>query len=193
MNPSRLSIVLLVTSLLLAPLSGAAQELGDDPLARIKRLAIIVPDLDRADLFFTEVLRFRADTKGLLDPSSESYLGVVFPGLPDRPLRRALYHTATEQRGLFVLEVPPTGDAVDQDSGQAGQVPPKKASTGVLTVVESSDLDALQARARAHGFATAFPVSDVSPEGVVFKEVLVTGPGGHAFLVYQYGQHGATP
>jgi hypothetical protein len=105
---------------------------------------------------------------------------VVFKGLPDRSLRRALYHTATEQRGLFVLEVP----EFDSESDQVRRV---------LTVVESSDLDALRARAERLGFATAFPVSDRSPEGLVFKEVLVTGPGGHAFLVYQYGNHATGP
>ena len=180
MTAKAFTLTALMALLVLGPVSVDVFGMEPDPRARLKRLAIIVPDLDRADTFFTEVLRFTQASEGLIDPSSDPYLGVVFEGLPARPLRNALYDTATEKRGLFVLEVP-------EFDGQADS------TRQVLTVVESSDLDALRERARRLGFATAFPVSDRSPEGLVFKEVLVTGPGGHAFLVYQFGAHDDEP
>ena len=150
-----------------------------DPRARIKRVALVVPDLDRAKLFFGEVLRFELASEGMLDPATEPYLGKVFALELAGPVRRALYHTSTERRGLFVMELP------GMESGGAGT--PRTA----LNVVETSDLAALKTRAEAHGFTTADHQSDRTPEGSFFSEMLVMGPGGHAFLVYQYGDHAA--
>ena len=58
--------------------------------ARIKRISLMTPDLDRSVAFFTEVVGFILDLKGTLPPGGEPFLGPVFNIDVWRPIRWAL-------------------------------------------------------------------------------------------------------
>ena len=45
--------------------------------ARIKRISLMTPDLDRSIEFFTEVVGFTLDFEGTLPPGGEPFLGPV--------------------------------------------------------------------------------------------------------------------
>ena len=141
--------------------------------ARIKRISLMTPDLDRSIAFFTEVIGFTLDFDGTLPPGGEPFLGPVFNVDASKPIRRALLSTATEARGLFLIE---HRDAPQFDSDRP---------TPVVTVVEVPHLSDTLASARAFGVAVSETITDTTPEGMRFSEAMITSPGGHAILVYQ--------
>ena len=87
--------------------------------ARIKRISLMTPDLDRSIEFFTEVVGFTLDFEGTLPPGGEPFLGPVFNIDVSRPIRRALLSTETEPRGLFLIEHPRSPWADDHQPGRA--------------------------------------------------------------------------
>ncbi len=163
----------LVAALLLAGLV-SGQAIADET-ARIKRISLMTPDIDRSIQFFTEVIGFSLDFEGTLPPNGEPFLGVVFNIDASLPLRRALLSTSQEPRGLFLIEHP--------------TAPPPDAAlpTAVVTVIKVDDLSESMARAERFGMPTTEMVTDVTPEGATFAEAMVTSPGGHALLLYQIG------
>ena len=60
--------------------------------------------------------------------------------------------------------------------------------TAVVTVVQVSRIEETLARAQAFGAPVSETETDVTPEGVPFREAMITSPGGHAILVYQVGE-----
>ena len=144
--------------------------------ARIKRISLMTPDLDRSIAFFTEVVGFSLDFEGTLPPGGEPFLGPVFNIDVSRPIRRALLSTETEPRGLFLIEHPRSPRADD------------RLPTAVVTVVQVSHIEQALARAQAFGAPVSETVTDVTPEGAPFSEAMITSPGGHAILVYQIGE-----
>ena len=73
--------------------------------ARIKRISLMTPDLDRSIAFFTEVVGFTLDFEGTLPPGGEPFLCPVFNIDVSRPIRRAVLSTETEPRVLFLIEL----------------------------------------------------------------------------------------
>ena len=144
--------------------------------ARIKRISLMTPDLDRSIAFFTEVVGFTLDFEGTLLPGAEPFLGPVFNIDVSRPIRRALLSTETEPRGLFLIEHPRSPRADDRQP------------TAVVTVVQVSHIEQTLARAQAFGAPVSETETDVTPEGTAFTEAMITSPGGHAILVYQVGE-----
>ena len=144
--------------------------------ARIKRISLMTPDLDRSIAFFTEVVGFTLDFEGTLPPGGEPFLGPVFNIDVSRPIRRALLSTETEPRGLFLIEHP--------RSPREDDLQP----TAVVTVVQVSHIEQTLARAQAFGAPVSEIETDVTPEGVPFIEAMINSPGGHAILVYQVGE-----
>ena len=71
---------------------------------RIKRISLMTSDLDQSIAFFTEVIGFKLDFEGTLPPNTEPFLGPVFNVDGAKPIRRALLSTASEPRGLFLIE-----------------------------------------------------------------------------------------
>ncbi len=143
--------------------------------ARIKRISLMTPDLDVSIMFIKEVIGFMLDFEGTLPPDGEPVLGPVLRIDATKPIRRALFSTKTEPRGLFLIEhkeMPPS----DLDAFNA-----------TVTVIQVPDL--YQALTAAGDFGTLHNevVSDVTPEGLSFSEALITSPGGHAVLVYEVG------
>jgi len=141
--------------------------------ARIKRISLMTPDLDRSIAFFTEVVGFTLDFEGTLPPGGEPFLGPVFNIDASKPIRRALLSTKTEARGLFLIE---HSDAAQFDSDRP---------TPVVTVVEVPHLTDTLGKAKAFGVAVSETVTDTTPEGMRFSEAMITSPGGHAILVYE--------
>ena len=144
-------------------------------MARIKRISLMTPNIDRSIQFFTEVIGFSLDFEGTLPPNGEPFLGAVFNIDASLPLRRALLSTSQEPRGLFLIEHP--------------NAPPPDAALpmAVVTVIQVDDLSESMARAERFGVSTTEMVTDVTPEGATFAEAMVTSPGGHALLLYQIG------
>ena len=151
---------------------------SDSP--RIKRISLMTPDLDQSIAFFTEVIGFTLDFEGTLPPKAEPFLGPVFNVDSAKPIRRALLSTATEPRGLFLIEQ------------MQLPLPNKTAPRPVVTVVQVDDLAATLDKATQFGSAVSEVITDITPEGASFAEALVMSPSGHAILVYQYDEVPAT-
>ena len=144
--------------------------------ARIKRISLMTPDLDRSVAFFTEVVGFTLDFEGPLPPGGEPFLGPVFNIDVSRPIRRALLSTETEPRGLFLIEHPRSSRANDRQP------------TAVVIVVQVRHLEQTLAGAQAFGTPVSEIEADVTPDGAPFIEAMITSPGGHSILVYQVGE-----
>ena len=160
--------------LLAVVLSLASNSVTARESPRIKRISLMTSDLDQSIAFFTEVIGFTLDFEGTLPPNTEPFLGPVFNVDSAKPIRRALLSTATEPRGLFLIE--------------HRQLPllDKTAATPVVTVVQVDDLEATLARAMQFGSEVSEVITDITPEGASFAEALLMSPSGHAILVYQY-------
>ena len=143
--------------------------------SRIKRISLMTPDLDQSIAFFTGVVGFAIEYEGTLPPGGEPFLGPVFNIDASKPIRRALLSTSTEARGLFLIEHP-----------EAPAPDPAK-PTAVVTVVEVESIDNTLTLAAAAGAPVSETVIDVTPEGMRFREAMITSPGGHAILVYELG------
>ena len=167
-----------ITPTFLCLLAFAGTSIGNTAIAsdspRIKRISLMTADLDQSIAFFTEVIGFTLDFEGILPANSEPFLGPVFNIDSDKPIRRALLSTATEPRGLFLIEQQP--------------LPPPDATAprSVVTVSQVDDIESTLLRAIEFGSETSDVVSDVTPEGASFAEALIMSPGGHAILIYQY-------
>ena len=141
--------------------------------SRIKRISLMTPDLDQSISFFTRVIGFTLNYEGTLPPGGEPFLGPVFNIDASKPIRRALLSTSTEARGLFLIEHPEV------------PAPDPNQPNAVVTVVEVESIDNTLALAAAAGVPVSETVTDVTPEGMLFSEAMITSPGGHAILVYE--------
>ena len=57
--------------------------------------------------------------------------------------------------------------------------------TAVVTVVEVESINNTLALAAAAGVPVSETVTDVTPEGMLFSEAMITSPGGHVILVFE--------
>jgi formylglycine-generating enzyme required for sulfatase activity/catechol 2,3-dioxygenase-like lactoylglutathione lyase family enzyme len=151
----------------------AAKQLPD-PRARIKRLAIQVPDIDRAVVFYRDVIGFTIEMQGVIRAGDEPYLHRVFNSDPDTTVRRVLFSTGTEKRGLFVVE---NKQMSFPDPGEVRVF---------AAVIEVSDLLEVKKRAASAGFNTLDHQVSQTSDGKAFAEMIIDGPGGHAVLAFQY-------
>ena len=141
--------------------------------SRIKRISLMTPDLDQSISFFTRVIGFTLNYEGTLPPGGEPFLGPVFNIDASKPIRRALLSTSTEARGVFLIE------------HLEAPAPDPDKPTAVVTVIEVESIDNTLALAAAAGAPVSETVTDVTPEGMLFSEAMITSPGGHAILVYE--------
>ena len=169
-----------LSCLLAVVLSLASHSVTASESPRIKRISLMTSDLDQSIAFFTEVIGFTLDFEGTLPPNTEPFLGPVFNVDSAQPIRRALLSTATEPRGLFLIE--------------RLQMPllDKTAPRPLVTVVQVDDLAETLDRATQFGSDVSEVITDTTPEGASFAEALVMSPSGHAILVYQYDEVPAT-
>ena len=132
-----------ITSTMACLIAFVCTSIGNTAIAsdspRIKRISLMTADLDQSIAFFTEVIGFTLDFEGTLPANSEPFLGPVFNIDSDKPIRRALLSTATEPRGLFLIEHKPM------------PLPNATAPRGVVTVTQVDDLQATLLRAIEFG------------------------------------------
>ena len=171
---------LALSGLLAVVLSLANNSVTASESPRIKRISLMTSDLDQSIAFFTEVIGFTLDFEGALPPNTEPFLGPVFNVDSGKSIRRALLSTASEPRGLFLIE------------HLQLELPKKTAPRPVVTVVQVDDLAATLDRATEFGSEVSDVITDITPEGASFAEALVMSPSGHAILVYQYDEVPAT-
>ena len=157
-----------------APKAALARS-STDPKSRMKRIAVQVPDLDRAIIFFRDVLGFTLTQTGTIEAGAEPYMHYLFNTDPGKAVRRALFNTATEQRGLFIAE---NSDMTPLKPGEP---------RSFAAVFEVSDIEGVRQRARRSGFDTIDPEMGKAPDGTPFAEMIITGPGGLAVAVFHYG------
>ena len=143
--------------------------------ARIKRISLMTQNLEESLNFFTMVIGFKIDFKGVLTPGKEPFLGPVFNIDTNKPINRALLSTSKEPRGLFLIE------QKDMERPSINDV------RSVVLVVEVESLEETLARARIFGSFVTETITDVTPEGENFSEAMILSPAGHAILVYQLG------
>lgn len=169
-------LTLALSCLLAVVLSLASNSVAASESPRIKRISLMTSDLDQSIAFFTEVIGFTLDFEGTLPPNTEPFLGPVFNVDSAKPIRRALLSTASEPRGLFLIE--------------HRQLPllDKTAPRPVVTVVQVDDLEETLDRATQFGSDVSEVITDTTPEGASFAEALLMSPSGHAILVYQYDE-----
>ena len=171
---------LALSGLLAVVLSLASNSVTASESPRIKRISLMTSDLDQSIAFFTEVIGFTLDFEGALPPNTEPFLEPVFNVDSGKSIRRALLSTASEPRGLFLIE------------HLQLELPKKTAPRPVVTVVQVDDLAATLDRATEFGSEVSDVITDITPEGASFAEALVMTPSGHAILVYQYDEVPAT-
>ena len=167
---------LALSGLLAVVLSLASNSVTASESPRIKRISLMTSDLDQSIAFFTEVIGFTLDFEGALPPNAEPFLEPVFNVDSGKSIRRALLSTASEPRGLFLIE------------HLQLEVPKKTAPRPVVTVVQVDDLAATLDRATEFGSEVSDVITDITPEGASFAEALLMSPSGHAILVYQYDE-----
>ena len=165
-----------LSCLLVVVLSLASHSVTASESPRIKRISLMTSDLDQSIAFFTEVIGFTLDFEGALPPNTEPFLGPVFNVDSGKSIRRALLSTASEPRGLFLIE------------HLQLELPKKTAPRPVVTVVQVDDLAATLDRATEFGSEVSDVITDITPEGAIFAEALLMSPSGHAILVYQYDE-----
>jgi len=140
---------------------------------KLKRAAIWVADLDRAIVFYRDVLGFSLNTVSNIELKDDSVLFDMYNADPSQQIRRALFSSSTEERALFVMETPAAPEYV---------IDSKRHSSLVL---ESKDLQAVEARAAKHGFKIgAKNIDALESNGTEFRETVIIGPGGQTVLVY---------
>ena len=171
---------LALSGLLVVVLSLANNSVTASESPRIKRISLMTSDLDQSIAFFTEVIGFTLDFEGALQPNTEPFLEPVFNVDSGKSIRRALLSTASEPRGLFLIE------------HLQLELPKKTAPRPVVTVVQVDDLAATLDRATEFGSEVSDVITDITPEGASFAEALMMSPSGHAILVYQYDEVPAT-
>jgi catechol 2,3-dioxygenase-like lactoylglutathione lyase family enzyme len=136
-----------------------------------------VTDLDRAIVFYRDVLGFALVQRGPLRLDAGSVLWELFNLPPGTPVERALFSSRKADRVLFVMAAPGAPEAL------------RDAPRSPALVVASDDLEGAIARARALGFAVGkrqqSPASS-DPARQLTEQILI-GPGGQPVLVYQLG------
>jgi len=161
--------------LIFVTVSSLAEE-DSAPFVKVKRPAIWVPDLDRAILFYRDVLGFTVVSQGELDVKEGSVLLDLFNTDASLQFRRALFSSSTEENALFVME---SENAPEYKKG---------AQRSTALVIQTDDLSAVESRAKELGFMVGNTNFDVSAStGVTFRETTIIGPGGQAALVYELG------
>jgi catechol 2,3-dioxygenase-like lactoylglutathione lyase family enzyme len=156
--------------------TAAVHSRADDgkPFVDVKRSALWVPDLDRAIVFYRDVLGFTVVDVGELTPKQDSVLLDLFNTDAERTFRRAMFSSSTDENALFVMET--------KDAPRYGEAEQRHS----VLVIRTRDLDAVVARAAEHGFETGNTnLETPASSGITLRETTVFGPGGQAVLVYQ--------
>ena len=137
----------------------------------LKRVNLLVGDLDRSLAVYRDILGFRVFEISESSPQSYSY--AVF-GIPAAAkLRFATLDSATETRALALTEV----------KGVELPAPPSFGTSS--PVIRIARFNEVLARLRAAGLRVVEPRRSKTPEGREFSELGFTDPDGHVVVLYQ--------
>ena len=148
----------------------AADEAATREVA-LKRVNLLVRDLDRSLAVYRDILGFRNAQVSQSSPQSYSY--PVFRLPAQAKLRFCTLDSATEIRALALTEV--TGIELPAPG-------PIVTSTPVIRV---EDFDDVHARLKAAGLDVVEPRRSKTVEGRDFSELAFTDPDGHLVVLYE--------
>lgn len=148
----------------------AAEEAAAREVA-LKRVNLLVRDLDRSLAVYRDILGFRNAQVSQSSPQSYSY--PVFRLPAQAKLRFCTLDSATEVRALALTEV--TGIELPAPA-------PIVTSTPVIRV---EDFDEVHARLKAAGLDVVEPRRSKTVEGRDFRELAFTDPDGHLVVLYE--------
>jgi catechol 2,3-dioxygenase-like lactoylglutathione lyase family enzyme len=162
------------TVLLLCLLSGGmarAVDATEPQEVALKRVNLLVRDLDRSLSIYADILGFRVS--GVSESTPQSYSYVVFDLPAEARLRFATLDSSTEVRALALTEV------------KGAALPEARAVPFAAAVIRVSGLDSQLARLKAAGLRVVEPRRSQTPEGRTFTEAAFTDPDGHIVVLYQ--------
>jgi len=137
----------------------------------LKRVNLLVRDLDRSLAVYRDILGFRNAQVSQSRPQSYSY--PVFRLPAQAKLRFCTLDSATEVRALALTEV--TGMELPAPG-------PIVTSTPVIRV---EDFEEVHARLKAAGLDVVEPRRSKTVEGHDFRELAFTDPDGHLVVLYE--------
>jgi catechol 2,3-dioxygenase-like lactoylglutathione lyase family enzyme len=166
----RVTIAAMLVALLLA--AGVVQAgSADAPEVALKRVNLLVRDLDRSLAIYRDILGFRVFAISESSPQSYSY--PVFRLPPQAKLRFCTLDSSTEVRAFALTEV--TGV----------ELPAPPAVHLSAPVIRIERFDEVRAKLEAAGLAVVEPRSSKTAEGQTFREMAFTDPDGHLVVLYQ--------
>jgi catechol 2,3-dioxygenase-like lactoylglutathione lyase family enzyme len=169
-NSSRL-IAWLALVFILAAAHPQTAIAADTKEVALKRVNLLVADLDRSLAIYRDILGFRVFEISESSPQSYSY--AVF-GIPAKAkLRFATLDSSTETRALALTEV------------KGVELPAPPAFGTSSPVIRVTHFDEVLARLRAAGLRVVEPRRSKTPEGREFSELGFTDPDGHVVVLYQ--------
>ena len=137
----------------------------------LKRVNLLVRDLDRSLAVYGDILGFRVFAITESGPQSYSY--PVFRLPPQAKLRFCTLDSSTEVRAFALTEV--TGV----------ELPAPPAVHLSAPVIRIERFDEVRAKLEAAGLAVVEPRSSRTAEGQTFREMAFTDPDGHLVVLYQ--------
>jgi catechol 2,3-dioxygenase-like lactoylglutathione lyase family enzyme len=141
------------------------------PEVALKRVNLLVRDLDRSLAIYRDILGFRVF--GISESGPQSYSYPVFRLPPQAKLRFCTLDSSTEVRGFALTEV--TGV----------ELPAPPAVHLSAPVIRIERFDEVRARLEAAGLVVVEPRSSKTAEGQTFREMAFTDPDGHLVVLYQ--------
>jgi catechol 2,3-dioxygenase-like lactoylglutathione lyase family enzyme len=151
--------------------SQAGAPAADAPEVALKRVNLLVRDLDRSLAIYRDILGFRVFQISESSPQSYSY--PVFRLPPQAKLRFCTLDSSTETRALALTEV--TGVALPAAPAMHLSAP----------VIRIARFDEVRARLEAAGLAVVEPRRSKTAEGRDFREMAFADPDGHLVVLYQ--------
>jgi len=141
------------------------------PEVALKRVNLLVRDLDRSLAVYRDILGFRVFAITESGPQSYSY--PVFRLPPQAKLRFCTLDSSTEVRAFALTEI--TGV----------ELPAPPAVHLSAPVIRIERFDEVRAKLEAAGLAVVEPRSSKTAEGQTFREMAFTDPDGHLVVLYQ--------
>lgn len=151
--------------------SQPAPPAADAPEVALKRVNLLVRNLDRSLAIYRDILGFRIFQISESGPQSYSY--PVFRLPPQAKLRFCTLDSSTETRAFALTEV--TGV----------ELPPAPALHVSAPVIRIGRFDEVRAKLEAAGLAVVEPRRSKTAEGRDFREMAFTDPDGHLVVLYQ--------
>jgi catechol 2,3-dioxygenase-like lactoylglutathione lyase family enzyme len=168
----QITAALLLCLLAAGPASAADAASTEAPQeVALKRVNLLVSDLDRSLALYSGILGFRVS--GISESSPQSYSYAVFQLPAEARLRFATLDSSTESRALALTEV----------KGVA--LPDARTVPFGAAVIRVTELDGRLTQLKAAGLRIVEPRRSKTPEGRAFTEAAFTDPDGHVVVLYE--------